>query len=214
LSQFGTILWAKGRIAAHSVASVRHESKLKVGVVSIAAGLLWVGLLVTFLSGFYWLKGFLPEGGGNTLNIGDILMVRLLSVFALALFFMLIFSNVLIAFSTLYRAREVQYLVQAPISVPIFFLGRFMESVSFSSWATAYLGTPLILAYGITTDAHWGYYFAAVLFYVPFVTIPAAVGAMITMIFVRVFSESAEADSRTDHGCRGLSLLPILASEF
>lgn len=187
MSQIGAILKAKARIARHSIAAIRHESKLKVGVVSVAAFLLWLSLFRAFLWGFYWLRTFLPETQENMLSIGDILMVRLLSVFALALFFMLIFSNVLVAFSTLYRAREVQYLVQAPISTPVFFLGRFMESVSFSSWASGYLGTPLLLAYGITTDAHWGYYLAALFFYVPFVTIPAAIGSIIAMIFVRVF---------------------------
>ena len=52
-------------------------------------------------------------------------MARLLSVFALALFVMLIFSNVLVAFATLYRSREVTFLIQSPISVSTFFLGRF-----------------------------------------------------------------------------------------
>ncbi|MCH8272368.1 MAG: hypothetical protein IIB41_03835, partial [Candidatus Marinimicrobia bacterium] len=97
------------------------------------------------------------------------------------------FSNTLIAFSTLYKSREVQMLLHKPISVRVFFLARFVECVSFSSWASAYLGSPLIIAYGIVTGAHLGYYFVALAIYLPFVTIPAAIGATITMVLVRLF---------------------------
>ena len=184
-----TILWAKGRIARHSIAGIGDESILKVGVVGGAAVLLWFGVLRGFAYGFFWLqtKGFENQPTGDAVGLAEILMVRLLALFALALFFMLIFSNVLIAFSTLYKAREVQYLLQTPLSIGTFFLARFVECVSFSSWASAYLGSPLIIAYGVTTHAHWTYYLAAVVFYVPFVTIPAAVGSMITLVLVRIF---------------------------
>lgn len=184
---FAAILRAKYRIAVHSIAAVRHESRLKVAVVSIAGAALWFGVLFGFLRGFIWLREFAPEANPNVLSVGDILMARLLALFALALFFLLIFSNVLIAFSTFYKAREVQFLLQAPISIRTFFLSRFVECVAFSSWASAFLGSPLIIAYGLTTDAPFGYYLAALAFYVPFVTIPAALGAMITLVITRVF---------------------------
>ena len=128
MSQLGTILWVKGRIARHGIASIRNESLLKVSVVSTAAVMLWFGTLSLFLWAFTWLRMFLPETAGGALTIGDILMARLLSVFALALFFMLIFSNTMIAFSTFYKAREVKYMVQAPLSIPVFFLGRFLKA--------------------------------------------------------------------------------------
>ena len=189
MTQFGAVLQVKRRIAGHQIASIRNESLLKVSVVGSAAVLLWYGVLRAFGAGFYWLqvRAFETEPVGDAVSLADILMVRLLAIFALALFFMLIFSNVLIAFSTLYKAREVQYLLQAPMSVRTLFLSRFIECVSFSSWASAYLGSPLIIAYGVSTSAHWSYYLAAVAFYVPFVIIPAAIGCIITLLLVRVF---------------------------
>ncbi|MDK1021539.1 MAG: hypothetical protein QGD90_07870 [Candidatus Hydrogenedentes bacterium] len=188
MSQFTAVLQVKRRIAGHQIASIRNESLLKVSVVGSAAVLLWYGVLRSFGAGFYYLQARAFEGEPVTeaVTLADILMVRLLSIFALALFFMLIFSNVLIAFSTLYKAREVQYLLQAPLSVRTLFLSRFIECVSFSSWASAYLGSPLIIAYGVSTSAHWIYYVAAVVFYVPFVTIPAAIGCIITLLLVRI----------------------------
>jgi len=189
MTQIGVMLGTKLRIARHQVASVRGESYLKVGVVSVAAILLWIGAFGAFYWGFSALQGFL-FGFQTDVSLGDIVMARLLSVFALALFFMLSFSNVLIAFSTLYRANEVAYLIQAPIPYRSFFLARFVECIWFSSWATAFLGSPLMLAYGLTTNASPLFYVASLAFYLPYVTIPAAIGCCITMILVRVFPKT------------------------
>ncbi len=183
------IFRAKVRMARHGLGAVRSESRLKIAVVAIAAMLLWFGAFAGFALAFLWLQraGFSGQPPDDALSLAQILMARMLSVFALALFLMLIFSNMLIAFSTMYKSREVHFLLNSPVGLRTLFLARFVECVSFSSWASAYLGTPLLLAYGITTGAHWGYYFAAVLFYVPFIVIPAGIGAIVTLILARIF---------------------------
>lgn len=189
MSQIGTMLGTKLRIVRHQIASIRDESYLKVGVVSVAAVLLWIGAFGVFFWGFRTLQSFLFDIQTGV-ALGDIVMARLLSVFALALFGMLSFSNVLIAYSTLYRAREVAYLVHAPIPYRSFFLARFAECIWFSSWATAFLGSPLMLAYGLTTNASPVFYIASIAFYLPFVTIPAAIGSCMTILMVRVFPKT------------------------
>jgi ABC-2 type transport system permease protein len=187
MSPLRSLLLAKLRIAWHSIVAVRNESRLKVGVVSVAAVLLWFGALYLFCYGF----GFLQQQGlgdsGDGLSVSDIVMARLLNVLALALFFMLMFSNILIAFSTLYRSHEVSYLIHVPLSWQTYFLSRFVECVAFSSWASAFLGSPLIIAYGLSTNAPLMFYATAVVFYLPYVVIPAALGNMIAMLLVRVF---------------------------
>ena len=186
MSAVAAILGAKARAMGHAVASVRGESKLKVGVVSVAAVALWLGALKLFLASFRFLRHGAFDPAGGAAGLADIVMGRLLSVFALALFLMLIFSNVLIAFTTLYRSREVEYLVQSPLPWRSLFIVRFIESVFISSWASAFLGSPLILAYGTTGDASPVFYAAAAAFYAPFVCIPAALGAIVAMTLVRL----------------------------
>ena len=187
MNQVATLLWAKGRIAVHTIKSVRTESKLKIAVITVAAILLWLGAYFIALRGFsFFIKYGAGIGGADMSNIGEIVMIRMLSVFSLALFFMLVSSNVLIAFSTMYRSREVVYLIQSPISFEHFFIARFVECVSFSSWASAFLGSPLVLAYGQATGSSPGFYLAALLYYLPFVTLPAAIGAIITIVLVLV----------------------------
>ncbi|NIA13763.1 MAG: hypothetical protein GWP08_06745 [Nitrospiraceae bacterium] len=187
MSQLLAILQAKLRMSCHTVASVRTESKLKIGFISLAALILWIGAFVVFMESFHWLLRFGSDFGGAARGIGNIIMTRLLGVFALTVFFMLIFSNVLVSFSTIYRSREVTYLIQAPMSFQTFFVARFAECVTFSSWALAYLGSPLLFAYGITNRAPWGFYVAPVAFFIPFVTLPAVFGATITLVLARIF---------------------------
>ncbi len=183
------ILWAKRRIAANAIAELRRHSRLKVVFVSISAVLLWIGIYVLARVGFWMFESFGSELlGPGGLSLSDLIMARMLAVFALALFVMLTFSNVLVSFQTLYRAREVTYLVQAPISTTTFFLGRFYECVTFSSWASAFLGSPLLLAYGMEAGAPPIFYLSLLAFYLPFVVIPAALGSMATMILVRAFA--------------------------
>lgn len=186
MSQILAILWAKARISRHLVASVRNESVLKVSVISVAAVLLWVGAFALFMSGFEFLLDIGGRGAGD-FDFGTLIMSRLLNILGLSVFFLLVFSNVLVCFSTMYRSKEVVYLLQGPITFEQFFYARFVECVSFSSWSLAYLGSPLILAYGIKTGASPVFYVAAFFFYLPFVTLPACLGCALTMVLVRVF---------------------------
>lgn len=184
--QVWIVFLTKLRIAGHEIAGVRHQSKLKVGVITVAALSLWVGAYFLFYEGFRWLMLF---GGASAseFNFSDLLMSRLLSILSLAVFLLLVFSNVLVAFSTLYRSKEVVYLLQGPIRYDHFFYARFFECVAFSSWSLLFIGSPLMLAYGITTEAPLYFYVSLLIFFLPFILIPAALGAMLTIFLVRIF---------------------------
>ncbi|MBI2435206.1 MAG: hypothetical protein HYV26_20300 [Candidatus Hydrogenedentes bacterium] len=187
MNQVLAVVWAKLRMARHQVASVRHESRLKVGVITVAATTLWLGAFILFYEGFQYLLHFDIAAGAGELNLGDLLMGRMLSILALSVFVLLIFSNVLVAFSTLYRSREVMYLLQAPLRYEQFFHARFFECLAFSSWSLAFLGSPLMLAYGLSTGAGPAFYAATLLFFVPYIVVPACLGCIITLVLVRIF---------------------------
>jgi ABC-2 type transport system permease protein len=188
------ILWARRRMLWHLLASVKRESKLKVAVVSVSALLVWLGMFAFAGIGFFLFESLGSEDFGvGSLTVGDVVMSRLLSVFALTLFAMLIFSNVLTAFATFYRAREVPPQLLAPISTTTFFFGRFRECLSMSSFASAFLGSPVMLAYGLMSHAPWIFYPSLVAFFVPFVVIPAAIGSILTMALVAILGHVRRA---------------------
>ncbi len=187
LSPLKALLWSKLRISRHTLAAVRRQSKLKIAFVSAGAVFLWILIFVGSAFGFRLFEIFGAEVlEGARLTVSDLIMSRLLAVFALALFVFLTFSNVLVAYATLYRAREIPFLVISPLPVSTFFLGRFAEVLSFSSWASAYLGSPVMLAYGIMAGAPLAFYPLLLAFYLPFIIIPAALGTVVAMLLVRV----------------------------
>lgn len=188
MNQVLAVFRAKFQMARHQVAGVRYESKLKVGVISVAALALWLGAFFLFRAGFNFLLDFGARTGGQ-FNFGDLLMSRMLSILALSVFLLLIFSNTLVSFSTLYRSHEVKYLLQAPLRFDHFFYARFFECVAFSSWSLAFLGSPLLLAYGLSTQASPVFYLAGLLFFVPFVVVPACIGSLITLVLARIFPQ-------------------------
>ncbi len=188
MSQVIALLQTKLRILGNQIALVRYESKLKIAVLTFSAIIIWLGAYIWLYYGFRWLLNFGNMGGGAYV-FGELLLRQVLSLFALAVFLLLIFSNILVAFSTLYKSKEVFYLLQGPLSYNQFFYVRFVECLLFSSWALAFLGSPLILAYGQSIQMTPAFYLAAIGFFIPYIIIPAAIGAIITMLLVRIFPQ-------------------------
>ena len=85
MSQVLAVIMAKLRMAGHEIASVRGQSRLKVGVISLSALLLWVGTFLFFHAGFDWVVNFGGRASAE-FNFGELLMSRLLSILSLSLF--------------------------------------------------------------------------------------------------------------------------------
>jgi len=139
MNQVIRIILTKFRIVYHQIISIKTESKLKVAVVSISAIGLWLGAFFLFEKLFQKLINY------TGYTIGNLFMSHLLSVLALFVFLLLIFSNILISFSTLYRSKEVIYYIQSPLQFRHFFYARFAECIVFSSWALVYLVSQQII---------------------------------------------------------------------
>jgi len=174
-------LKAKLRISAHRIASVRNESKVKVSVIIVFTGLLWLGVfkLVSFLC-----QRLILYTGSEA---GIEFIGYLLSTFTVLIFTFLVFSNVLVAYSTLYKSRETIFLFNKPIDYKKIFLMRFFESILFTSWALAFLGIPVLVPLGIALKAPIYFYPALVLYFIPFIVIAGSVGCIVTMVLVRIF---------------------------
>ncbi|MBX7245228.1 MAG: hypothetical protein K1X53_06995 [Candidatus Sumerlaeaceae bacterium] len=113
---------------------------------------------------------------------GPPLMERLLGIVLLAFFSMLIFSNLIITLTTTYISKETEFLFSFPMRARSLFVVKLIESIFFSSWAFVLLTLPVFTAYGISKKAPIIYYPVSYVLGLPFLVVPACLGAVITML--------------------------------
>ena len=172
------VLKTKWTIAQNAV---RHmKSHL---YVHFAVGLLMVFMLVGGGTGLFWVVF-------RTLMrqqvFGAPLMDRLVGIVLLVFFSMLLFSNLIITLSTTYISKEVEFLMALPISRQSIFRQKLVESIIYSSWAFALLSFPLFMSFGMVRHTPWYFYPLIAVLVLPFLVIPASLGAIVTMVMTSI----------------------------
>lgn len=191
------------RTIANAVRSLRRESSLKMWFITCFLTVFWFGLLFLFLDGFSWLKKYSPVPGLN-----EQIIHYLFALYFLSLSLMLTFSNAIIIYVALYRARETTFLMTLPLKSDQVYAYRFFETIAFSSWAFLLLGAPILIAYGISEKVPLMFYPVTVIAMVPFAVLNSALGCLITMIIVTLFPQSKKKL------VMGLILLVIILAVF
>jgi len=96
-----------------------------------------------------------------------------------------VFSSGVILYGSLFRSREIAFLLPPPARTGRVFLHKFHEAILLSSWGFVLLGSPALLAYGVVAGSPWYYYALLAPFIVAFIYIPVAIGAILCMLVVR-----------------------------
>jgi len=197
MEEIAFLLRLRARIAANTVAKVLSTAKLRSAMVVGFCVVFWGTLFLTFCRGFLFLDKF-PF-------FKERVVEYLFSLFFFFLFLMLIFSNAIISFSSLFRSDEVGFLLGLPLCGENVFLYKFVESVAFSSWAFLLLGMPVMIAYGLTEGVGFIFYVFVFFFLLGFIFLPAGLGSLIALLLVFFFQR------RKKHI---LALFLILAGAF
>ena len=153
------------------------QSRFKIGFVFVFAVSFEVGLWLLFAGGFKFLSGL----GG----VGIILVSKLLAVFFLGMGMMLVVSGVVTSYATIYRSREIPFLLVRPFSMSQIVVAKFVESTGLSSWAFFFIVIPFTGAYGWHEGTSWHFALWTFLFSVPFLVICSGVGTLMAMVAVR-----------------------------
>ncbi len=120
-------------------------------------------------------------------DIGELLLQKILSMTFLTFFSILIFSNLVTAFTTFFLADDLQFLNTSPIHPVSFFFSRFFETTLHASWMILIFGSPFLLAYGQAFRAPWGFYLQVILVVLPFCWIPSALAIFIALLLATFF---------------------------
>ncbi len=157
--------------------SLRQQSKL---LVLVIGGFL-VGYLTLAFTLFQAGLGFI----GHFPGLGSLLEERLMYLLFAFLFGLLLLSNLVISYTNLFRNRETEFLLTAPLPVGTVFQWKWIESTVLASWAFLFLIAPLLAAYGRLNHVAWHYYPATLLLVLLFIMLPGLAGAALAIGIAR-----------------------------
>ena len=181
LRLFRLLLWVQWRSLLARVRGLRTRSPLL------------PFLLGTFIVGYLLLGYFLFYRGLRFVSafpaVGALLSQRILFLVFGFFFVMLVFSNLVIGYSTLFKNRETNWFLTLPIRHPDIYRWKFLECVAVSSWALIFLSAPMMAAVGQVNMASPAFYFQVALTYLPFVAIPAVIGSALVLGLVALLSK-------------------------
>jgi ABC-2 type transport system permease protein len=100
---------------------------------------------------------------------------------------MLVFSTGIITYTALFHSREGAFLLTTPATTDRIFAYKFFEAIGLSSWGFFLLGSPLMVAYGLTNRSAPGFYAIFLLYLVSFVLIAGSLGAIAAIAAANVF---------------------------
>lgn len=120
-------------------------------------------------------------------EIGPLLAGKMLGMALLAFFSILLLSNLVAALSTFFLAKDLDMLVSSPLDWLRLYLSKLAETTIHSSWMVGLMIVPILTAYGIVFDGGWLFPVVALAALVPFLLLPAVIGAAITLVLVNIF---------------------------
>src|ERR1035437_7439140 len=117
----------------------REQSIFKVIFILMFAGGMLAGLGYLFLEGFQFLSAL----GG----IGVMLIRHLFALFFFGLGLMLVLSNIITTYTTVFHSEEIPFLLCRPIAPGEILLHKWLETTLISSWAFFFIIIPFIGAF-------------------------------------------------------------------
>ncbi len=167
------------RLTVNTVRAVLHGSRLRLSMILGCSLVFWAGLFVLFLGGFEFI--------GLNDEFFHSIFEYLFSMFFLSILVMLFFSSGIITYSGLFQSREGTYLLSMPATPDRIFAYKFFEGVGLSSWGFFLLGSPLMVAYGLTIHAPALFYAMFLIYLAMFVLLAGSLGSIAAILVANVF---------------------------
>lgn len=187
-SPFGLLLWTNGLQMWRRLRDSVTQSSALTGIIIIllvfypliSAGMFWGGL--KYLSKF-------P-------GLGNLLIERLVFLLFAILFMLLLFSNVVVGYTNMFRNDESRFLRSLPFEPNTVFQWKLIETTFVASWAFLVLVAPLLLAYGVFQSGQpghivgWQYYLCTPILIILFIILPGIAGCWAAVFMARYLDRS------------------------
>ncbi len=130
-------------------------------------------------------------------DIGTLVATKLLAVLLLAFLGVLLLSNIITALSTFFLASDLDLVVSAPVDWLRVYIAKLGETTVHSSWMVGLVALPIFTAYGMVFDGGPLYPLIVIAAIIPFLVMPAVLGAMLTLLLVNIFPARKTRDLLT-----------------
>jgi len=177
LMLFRLLLDVNARAARRRIASLRQQSLLMVSVIAL--------FIVGYSISGYFLFSLGFKHLASIPGLGVLLADRMLYLFFAFLFVMLVFSNMIIGYSSLFKSQETAWMLTLPVRPTDVFRWKLAETTVLASWAFLFLSAPLMLAYGVARHVSGWFYLKVFVLFLPFTVIPAALGSLVILLVAR-----------------------------
>jgi ABC-2 type transport system permease protein len=167
------------RLIRNNLRAHLSGSRLRLLMILVCSAIFWTGLFGLFFQGFQFIAMYV--------DLASAIVEYLFSMFFLSLLVMLFFSTGIITYTGLFQSREAAFLLTTPASTDRIFAYKFLEAIGFSSWGFVLLGSPMMVAYGITKQASAAFYGLFMLYLVAFVLIPGGMGSVGAILVANFF---------------------------
>lgn len=157
--------------------SLREQSRLLTGVIGLFLAAYAALAFALFYEGLRF--------AGSFPGLGHVLIERMLFLLFAFLFALLLLSNVIISYTSLFRNRETMFLLPLPVPLQTLFQWKFIESMLLASWAFLFLVAPMLAAYGLTQRVAWHFYPMTALLISVTIVLPAVAGAYAAVLLAR-----------------------------
>ena len=166
------------RLARNARTQLFGNSRVRLLSIVLSSLVVWVALFGVAYYGF----GRLVED-----EIPPVLLELLFNAMFVTLGVMLVFSTGLVLYAGLFTSAEARFLLATPARADQVFALKFQSAITFSSWAFVVLSAPLLIAYGLQYGAPWYFYLLLPVFFLGYVLLPGAMGALLCLLFVNFF---------------------------
>ncbi len=160
----------------------RYDNFIK----SVGSTLVFIAFAIGTFSFTINVIGYLIE----EIHVGLFLLHRFLSMLMFVFFFSINAGNIVVAYSTLYKSKEVSYLMTKPLSHSNLFIIKLLDNFFYSSATFLLIGGAVLFGYGTYFKLDMLFYpFTIVFIFLPFVFIAAILGAIILIVLMKLASK-------------------------
>ena len=171
-----SLLYPKIRSTLNSYRQVRSGHVLQLALLTVG---FW---LITYAVFYRMLVYF-----NSTEDIGTLLTIKLVSMTLFSFELVLVFSNLICAFTTFFFSEDLHLLISSPVSLHRIYLPRFTETLFHASWMVFLMSVPIFAALGNVFNAGWLFYLSLPLVMIPLAMIPTSLGIILALFLVNIF---------------------------